>query len=421
MRYLPVFLLCAVSLYAQLVLQLVPEVIADCTSSSLGREHVVWNDPGAGPVQIRLGDANGIPMTGFSPPQGSADTGDWVHDGMVFVLVDTNGQQLASATAHVRCSPFPDPVNAALAASSYFPLQVGDEWVYRIDSRVGTADHIIKRVAGIRLVGDQAWYSVITGLGVNSIETLYRADAQGRIYTLDSNARESLYLDPTIPPSPSAALPTVISRGQPFRSALGVFPDSLVVMSPGGGLGIETDTFVRGVGLVSNTATMLSGSSGGFVSGLTLLYARIGGNLRFATPAVTLGLSVESTDLDVSGHNVTNCAIPCYFAACGIAGADPAGTYKPCFEARVRLENLPVRDSTTVDLSLLDASDQTVFQVSTQVPAGQAQPDSILIQQVLLYTAPNRPVAPGNYRIQAKTKLSDGTEAATATIPIQVR
>jgi len=405
---------------AQTVLQLVPEVITECTFPSLGREHVVWNYSGAGPVQIRIGGANGVPMTGFSSPQDSADTGDWVSDGMIFVLVDSNSRELGRAVAQVRCNTSPDPVKAALAVSSYFPLQVGDEWVYRIDSRVGTADHVIRRVAGARSISGQVWYSVISSAGANSSETLYRVDDQGRVYTLDSNGHESLYLDPTIPPNPAAALPTVLSRGQPFRSALGVFPDSLIVMSPGG-LAIETDTFVRGVGLVANTSSLLSGSSGGFASGLTLLYARIGGNLRFATPAVTLGLAVESTDLDVSGHNVTNCAIPCYFTACSIAGADPAGTYKPCFETRVRLENLPLQESTTVDLSLLDSSNQSVFQISVPVAAGQSQPDSTLIQQFPLYTAPNRPVAPGIYRVQAKTKLAPGVEAATSVILIQVR
>ncbi len=357
-------------------------------------------------------------MTSFTRPQNSADTGDWVRDGLIFVLVDGTGQELARATAHVRCNPFPDPVTAALAASSYFPLQVGNEWAYVINSRIGTADHVIWRVTGVQLIGDQAWYSVVIGAGP---ATFYRADAQGRIYTLDSKGNQVLYLDPTAQPDPSATL-KVLFRGQRFSSAIGSFSDSLTYNVLIGGLLNETGTYVRGVGLVSSTDIMMSGSSGGFSSGLTLLYARIGGNIRFATPAVTLGLSVESTNLDVSGQRVSNCAVPCYFVACGLVpGADPPGTYKPCFEARVRLENLPVQNATTVDLSLLDASNQSVFQISANVAAGQAQPDSILIQQLPLYTAPNQPLAPGAYRVQAKTKLSDGTEAATAIVPIQVR
>ena len=45
---------------------------------------------------------------------------------------------------------------------------------------------------------------------------------------------------------------------------------------------------------------------------------------------------ITRVNLDVTGKNVTNCAIPCYFAACGLAGpVDPPGTYKPCARARV--------------------------------------------------------------------------------------
>src|SRR5579864_5792553 len=218
MRYLSVFLLAA-SLQSQTVLQLVPEVITACTPPLLGREHVVWNYPGAGPVQIRLGAADGIPMTSFKRPQNSADNGDWVRDGLIFVLVDATGQELARATAHVRCNPFPDPINAVLATSSYFPLQVGNEWAYSINSRIGTADHVIQRVTGVQLIGDEAWYSVVTGTGP---AVFYRADAQGRIYTLDFSGRQVLYLDPTDQPDPAAAL-KVLFRGQRFSSAIGSF------------------------------------------------------------------------------------------------------------------------------------------------------------------------------------------------------
>jgi len=113
------FVLCCVSGGVQ-TLQLVPEVITECTSPSLGRAMVVWNYAGAGPVQIRIGSANGVAMTGLTRPVNSAPTDNWVSDGLIFVLVDGTGHELARATAHVRCSFFPDPIAAALAASLYF-------------------------------------------------------------------------------------------------------------------------------------------------------------------------------------------------------------------------------------------------------------------------------------------------------------
>jgi hypothetical protein len=408
-------------LSGQTVFQIRPDVITECSSNGLGRATILWNYSGTGPVQVRVGPA-GIPMTGLQPPIGSGDTRDWVSDGLLFTLVDSGGHELARATARVKCSPFPDPIAAALASTSYFPLQVGNEWVYRFDSRFGTASYVTMRVAGARIIGDQAWYSVLTGDNPQTaIETLYRADAQGRIYQLDVNGREILWLDPTANPNPAAVLQILNGRGQPLRNSLGNFPDALgyVIMQS---LSRETGTFARGVGRINSSTTMLTGSSGGFVDGLDLVYARIGGNIRFATPSLSVGLSVESNNLDVSGGNVTNCAVPCYFAACGLVpGADPPGTYKPCFQARVRLENLPVQDSTTLDLDLIDAGERSVYHTSATVAAGQAQPDSILVRQLQLYTAPNQPVPPGAYRVQVKAQVSAAGDTATATIPVQVR
>jgi hypothetical protein len=413
--------LSGICIHGQTIFQIRPDVVTECSSNGLGRATIVWNYSGTGQVQVRVGPA-GVPMTGLQPPIGSGDTRDWVSDGLLFTLVDAGGQELARATARVKCSPFPDPIGAALLSTSYFPLQVGNEWVYRIDSRVGTADYVTERVAGVRIINDQAWYSVLTGDDPKTaIETLYRPDAQGRIYQMDAHGREILWLDPTANPNPSAVIQILNGRGQPFRNALGSFPDTFgyVIMTP---LSRETGTFARGVGRINSSADSLTGSSGGFVDGLDLVYARIGGNIRFATPVLSVGLSVESNNLDVSGGNVTNCAVPCYFVACGITpGADPPGTYKPCFQARVRLESLPLQDSTTLDLDLLDASDHSVYHTSATVAAGQAQPDSILVRQLQLYTAPNRPVPPGAYRVQVKAKVSSAGDAATATIPVQVR
>ena len=80
---------------------------------------------------------------------------------------------------------------------------------------------------------------------------------------------------------------------------------------------------------------MLTGSSGGFTQGRTLVEATVAG-IRFPAPAPALKLGMESLTLDVTGRHVTNCAVPCYFVACGLVpGADPPGTYKPCAQARV--------------------------------------------------------------------------------------
>src|SRR6266850_3489411 len=118
----------AACLNAQTICQIRPDVITECSANGLGRATILWNYSGTGPVQVRVGPA-GVPMTGLQPPIGSGDTRDWVSDGLLFTLVDSGGHELARATARVKCSPFPDSIGAALLASSYFPLQVGNEWV----------------------------------------------------------------------------------------------------------------------------------------------------------------------------------------------------------------------------------------------------------------------------------------------------
>src|SRR5258708_38034987 len=118
MRYLIFFF--AVCIHAQTTLTLVPDVITHCSNNvvSVGRTTVVWNYPGPGPVQVRVNAPDGPSMTGLAPSQGTAPTGDWVHDGLVFVLTDTGSQELARTTAHVKGNPPGEELPARLAHAS---------------------------------------------------------------------------------------------------------------------------------------------------------------------------------------------------------------------------------------------------------------------------------------------------------------
>ena len=184
------------------------------------------------------------------------------------------------------------------------------------------------------------------------------------MYRLTSPNSEQLLFDPagTTP----GALYKVLNTGRPATSAVGNFADTLNYdwFNP---LSDEQGTYARGAGLITSSTRMLTGSSGGFVESHTLVHARIGGNLVFSAPAPTLELTAESRDLDVTGGHVTNCAIPCYYAACGIGSpVDPPGTYKPCFQARVRLQESIAGFATadaqtrTVLLDLLDSGGRVV-------------------------------------------------------------
>jgi hypothetical protein len=125
-----------------------------------------------------------------------------------------------------------------------------------------------------------------------------------------------------------------------------------------------------------------------------------------------LSVGIEKTRLDVGGKNVTNCAIPCYFLACYLSGADPPGTYKPCAQARVEAHSATPY---IVELELVDALNRVVYQAPAAAAAGG---DLLRYVQLQLYSKPNLPLPPGFYTLTARAK--DGAEIVAAA-SIQVR
>ena len=306
-------------------------------------------------------------------------------------------------------------VLAALATGSYFPLDVGDRWVYRIDDRLATAQYQTWRVD--RAVPYNGYtYSVIAVevAGPPYYEAWFRADSSGRVYIL-TGAGEVLFLDPSGQPAPGAQL-QVTGKGGAVASALGTFPDSLQYVNNLSPLVQEVGTLARGVGLVTSTAIMLTGSSGGVTQIRTLVEASLAGGIRFPAPVAAVQLGIEALTLDVSGKHVTNCAVPCYFVACYFApGADPPGTYKPCAEVRVALAEWPVGASRSVRLQFLGPDGATAFDQTLTLDS--APDESVTFLQLPLYSAPNLALPAGTYQLQATT--ADGTAQAALAVRIQ--
>jgi hypothetical protein len=315
---------------------------------------------------------------------------------MLFVLVDSAGRELARATAHVACV-------AVQAQGSYFPLAVGNEWVFRSNSRLATSTYVVWKVMRKELAQGQEWFVVLQASADSpnaGSEILMRSDDVGRVYRIAADGRVELWLDPAEPPDPAAVL-KITGRG-PYSFALGTFSDSLTyrVLQP---LGLEVGTLVRGLGLATSRRDVLAGSSGGFGSDLELIQARVDGAVRSAGPDVSLGIAVESTDLDVTGQKVTNCAVPCYFVACYLVpGADPPGTYKPCFQVRVDAAGL----NGELQLDFLDSAGNALLHLEN-APTG--------FRQIPLYGKPNERYPPGMYRVRVRDGESE------AVMPIRVR
>lgn len=378
LRCLLVF--CTVASGASLTIS--PAVIHSC-SGFLGEAEITWSGA-SGTVYIGVGPGR-APLTGPEPPSGVAIVPPWITDGMQFFLINTSGEVEAVATARVKCG-------GEEASGSYFPLAVGNTWVYRLDSRNVTSSYVIQKVTGTRLIGGRVWFVVTSGAS----ETLLREDDLGRILQWTDGA-ESVYLNPAQWPR------------RTYKSALDDFPHAIFQMGEFG-LGTTDRWFARGIGMVNERSRLNTGSSGGFTSGLELIEVRLAGGVHLELPAASLTLAAESRRLDVSGRNVTNCAIPCYFVACGIAGADPPGTWKPCTQARVKAS---AAGDFLTELELVNASSQVVFRAET-LPA---QGESVRYVQLPLYSAPNVPLPTGEYRLVGRLR-SGGDEAASAVMTL---
>jgi hypothetical protein len=304
-------------------------------------------------------------------------------------------------------------VLAALSTGTYFPLDVGDRWVYREDLRFLTATYETWRVDrtetqngytySVMAIEDPGYYG----------EVWFRSDSSGRVYVLSGNG-DVLFLDPTVL-APNSGEVQLTGTGAAMATPLGTFPDTANYLNLISDLERETGTLARGVGLLTSTSILETGSSGGPTMIRTLVEADVAG-IHFPALQSSMELGMESLNLNVSGMQVTNCIVPCYYAACNIApGADPPGTYKPCARARLALKNWPSGQSRTVTLQLLAPGGSAAF--SSTFTMDSSPTNSVTFLQVPLYSAPNQPFAPGAYQLQAST--DDGAAQSSVTVKIQ--
>lgn len=325
MRYVLLLAFLATSISAQINIS--PSLITQCTNGH-GHATLTWIAPAGSRVQIRIGARDGVPMTALTDATGSAQTGDWIDDGMTFYLVNDAGVEFGRVTAHQNCGGIDDTIASALTASTaYLPLQVGNQWIYRMNSRFATSIYTSWTLTRTQQIGDQTWYvlEMHSGASDAAVETLIRYDEQGRLHRLPNYPRDltdEVWLDPTGGP----ATLEIQNRDVAVNTPAGTLPVGLNYRSFGGLL-IQSGTFARGLGLLTSTTSVFGGSSGGFSDGLTLVESRVGQGIFFTQPATGVELAAERSKLEVTAKRVTNCAIPCYFAACGIAGsADPPDT-----------------------------------------------------------------------------------------------
>lgn len=374
-------------------LSISPDPVTDCVAGA-GRATLRWSGASAG-VDVRVGDAAGPSMTGPTGGSGEATTGHWVNEGLRFLLVNPQGAVEASVTARLRCGGAPSVLDPVFRTGSWLPLQVGNTWIYRQNTRQVTSAYSTRTIARTEELGGRTYFVLTAD---NLTPTRLREDPEGRIWRFTGTAsspREEILLDPAK------------AVRAPVIHALGNFPEA-ASQNVSTGLELDSQVYARGIGLVRSQARLMTGSSGGFTDNLELVEVRLDG-VRLALPSPQLSLSVESTVLDVTGKRVTNCVIPSYCIACV---SDLPGTYKPCAQARV-----DVRASApyALDLELLDSAGQAVYRAPTVNGAGEL----LRYIQLPLYARPNEPFAPGAYTLVAR--LRSGTEVrATSSLIVRI-
>ncbi len=162
------------------------------------------------------------------------------------------------------------PESLRLAArSAYFPLAVGNTWIYSIDGRLGSSQQVIE-VLGSKDVRGVTYYDVE---GLVGGRALLRFDRRGRLVEYIADAgRDQLWYDFAAPlgaswtidrPELCFAKATIESRSETVKTPAGVFANAVVVdfgpQANCADAGLDRDVFAPGVGLVERTSITIAG------------------------------------------------------------------------------------------------------------------------------------------------------------------
>lgn len=183
-------------------------------------------------------------------------------------------------------------------AQDYFPLQLGNQWIYRSSFGGGrNATQVQVDIPRQELV-DGRVYSVVRGFA--DAPVWLRSDDGGVLYQYDPGTRvESVWAEfraavgttyrTTINPCNQQA--RVESRNAVAKTPAGEFAGALSIRYPAANCadaGLESELYVPYIGLVQRTSQTIAGPRV-----MTLTYARISGVTVFSEPELTFGLTID--------------------------------------------------------------------------------------------------------------------------------
>ncbi len=228
-----------------------------------------------------------------------------------------------------------------------------------------------------------------------------RTDSNGRVLQrfLQSPA-ETVYLDP------KGLTP------RPLTSPLG-FTAPAIDITLRSLFSLDTATYASGFGRLESNSRDTTGSNGGFFSGDTLIEAQIAGKLYRALP------SAPQITLDLN-PSFSNCAVPCYYAACGIGSrVDPPMSVKPCLGAR--LSGSAIAPNSLLQWTLVDSTGATKAERRIPLSGGSlVQFDSLPFYTQAFTGAPITLFPAGDYFVTLWLIDPSGKLSAAATRAVRL-
>ncbi len=188
---------------------------------------------------------------------------------------------------------------SAFAAPSqsldYFPLQVGNQWIYQ-STGAGASNQIIE-ATGTRTLDSGQTYYLVSGFAGDSLPI--RRTADNKLVRLNDTGNEDVLVDfgaDTGREFPSAIdactnAGTIQSISAPYKGPIGQFDETLVTAYRGNcaDAGIQREQYLAFVGLLQRVQTSIAGPRV-----YDLVYARVGGALQVSAPLVSFALSLDN-------------------------------------------------------------------------------------------------------------------------------
>lgn len=192
----------------------------------------------------------------------------------------------------------------AAAQPDYFPLQPGNQWIYRSSGSTGSEIRTVEVVRTATMAAGE--YALVRGLWEGDL--WLRMTPDGKLIALGEDQVERLYADfsagdgstyqEDVPPCLQTA--HIVSHSAEYSGPIGEFSNALEIRYDPGNCadaGNQEDKYLPGIGLVSRRETTFAGPRQ-----FDLIYARIGDVTVISGPGTGFGLTIDRTTYPVPGE-----------------------------------------------------------------------------------------------------------------------